>query len=1272
VARVAPEPVFRRYVFLALWLTASSAGWPLRKAALPAAEPAADSPAVGSGPLEDFDDTAPYPATPALEKLLARVPGEPYELSGTRKRERPISRIAGLMRLSAAWAAGSALRFSILEPSQLQLHVWNGSRGVTWRYYPEFHQTWAAYGTTREGSKPRPAAQVLWATSGDRYRRSGPGTVELACRDGRLALVRGDLTLASVPFEGLPTEVYFEGAGLVRGLALVGSTWAPEPVPPRPAALGGNPPASLTWKTELPKGASFKRLPDGRVELEVVENGQVGQATIPLGGPGPCEILVEVEDADAGTGVFVADEEGKHLGRLGFFRHRETGKTAFDYLPPWSADTEKSYELAKQPLPLAGARHWFRLVVGCGLMRCFTSGDGSWWSQPAPTSAPWEGTCTRFGLYGLPAKAARSIKLRSIEVRRLEALASCAPEAVRRRVDPALAKCSSLDQWRKKVADSRPAEASAETWWRACAVRTLGEWPRSGLNQVLLDRLQQEVLAGGGDGDLLMGFMEQTSLFYPPEDWSSMDRLAANAQRLGRALACRGQPAPLTTLRRAMMRWPVWHHRPLPVFSEVLLRHELVALAGANRWDDLRALCRRLRYANPARRPRDGEQPPWSEHAEYLLNWAENLAARHGPPRDGGQAAPGPAPIVTDPLQDRISKEGFTTISELRAALASRSYRDACQIIVATAGGEKLGLLPDGADPRLSTSFPLAIESALRDDPALRQAVEEQFGRVGQLRLNQATAAGDAAAVAAVAAQFAGSGLASAAHRWLGDRALVGGQFAEAARHYRQAIGDAAAADRDTLRARARLTGALVGRDVGEPVQGPVQLGKTGLSAAEFEQMVRQLRQGRQGSAVGGGSGPAVLPLPPGRYETRPWAQLEPRDVKRPPNLPERGLDWAGRLTGVLVAGSQMVVNNRIEQVALDVGSGRQQWVQRSAADDNHLRWPLEPLEPLGLKGRILARRLTNSGPELVCLEGADGQVRWTFRPDDGVVADPLVAEERLLVLAADHGAGSTLLYLFGLHPDTGSVRSRTLVAEFRDLWRKQFPCRAALVDDRIVATAGGCVVCCDTAGRVHWLRRQVWVPPPGFEYHDARPWLDAVHPVPLATGDCVLVTQPGVWEIECVDVGSGRARWREPIGGLARVVGILNRRLIVQTDEGLMALAVDSGKVLWFREVKEPLDVRLASPPDAVVYVRRDKKDGNSPAELVLAWLDAATGRPLGRWAMKAPRQAEFWLEPLVSSGNRTWAFVATVGEPAKREVLELVRVGDLPKDDLSDGYPP
>ena len=109
----------------------------------------------------------------------------------------------------------------------MQVHLWSGAQGVTVRYYPEYHQTWALYATTREGSKPRPDKYVLGATAGDRYRRAGVGTVQLQYQGGSLLLTRGDLLLGSVPLAGPPGEVYVEGGGMVRGLAVGGPQWLP-------------------------------------------------------------------------------------------------------------------------------------------------------------------------------------------------------------------------------------------------------------------------------------------------------------------------------------------------------------------------------------------------------------------------------------------------------------------------------------------------------------------------------------------------------------------------------------------------------------------------------------------------------------------------------------------------------------------------------------------------------------------------------------------------------------------------------------------------------------------------------------------------------------------------------------------------------------------------------------------------------------------------------------------------------------------------------------
>ena len=74
-------------------------------------------------------------------------------------------------------------------------------------------------------------------------------------------------------------------------------------------------------------------------------------------------------------------------------------------------------------------------------------------------------------------------------------------------------------------------------------------------------------------------------------------------------------------------------------------------------------------------------------------------------------------------------------------------------------------------------SLPQSVDTAMRDDPALRQTMIEQFGTSGRLRLQQALADGNSRQVYALTVQFSGTPAAAAAHEWLGDRALVSGDF---------------------------------------------------------------------------------------------------------------------------------------------------------------------------------------------------------------------------------------------------------------------------------------------------------------------------------------------------------------------------------------------------------------------------------------------------------------------------------------------------------------
>jgi hypothetical protein len=1259
-------------VLVSVWL--AGAGVCLGDAA---SLPQKDAPAAASGLFDDFDDAKEYPSAETLRGLLVQTPGEPYEIAEARKWEKPIRRISGLLRMNSPWSTGSALRLSILDPQQFQLHLFSGTQGVTLRYYPEYHQTWGAYGTTREAGKPRPAEFALWATSEDYYRRCGVGTVELHVQGGRLFLVRGDLMLLSVPMESPPSEVYFEGVGLVRGLAWVESKWTPEPIPVRPAVLTSDRPAELAWEFKPAEGIALNRIAEGRIELAAGEKAQPCQALTPLGDAGIHEFTFEVEDADAGTGVSLADAEGKPICRVGFFRHRESGKRVFDLLPPWANDLERGYDVNRQPVPYAGKRQWLRVVSGAGIFKLFTSGDGVAWRQPAVLSPGFEGACVKVGLFCLAAPQKRSIKLRSLSIRKLNGLYAAVSGAVLAGVAPIPKKLDKPEDWQAWATESRPADVAASVWWRACVLRTLAAGVKPQLAQPLLTRLQETVLdeSPGLEVDRLVQFMQDSVLLYASDDWASIDRLAPEARRFGSALVRRGHPTPFTAASRAMIRWPIWPPRRLAVFPDDLLRHELFLHAGQDRNDQTREFCRQVRYWNRSGGPRESDQPV-SLQGEYLIQWADpTLGSAAGAIGRGRRPPRAPTYQAAHPLVEQIGKEGFNTVSEIRAAIDGQAFREACQIVASLAGPASLGLVPDSDDPRLLLSFPLAVAAEMRSCPEFGKTMQVEFSKIGQLRLKQAVAGGDDAAVESVVAQFPGTQVVAEAHRWLGDRRLASGRFAEAAGYYRRAVLVLPDAEREALVARYRLTGALLGRDWGRPVQSPVQLGGTSFSAAEFEQMIGGLKQTRRSPAAvasgegGPGDEAASGAFVPGRYELRPWANVEGRSLKRPSVFPDKGIDWVGRQTAVLPTPRQLIVNNRAELVAFDLDTGKPRWSQQVESAEQYQQWPLVPMRPVAFGERILVRRLTADGAELACLDAGDGRLLWTSKPETYVASDPVVVDGKPLALCASHeGTGKISLLLVEFSAASGRVRSRVPLAEFRQWQRRPLDCQVTLAEDRLIASMAGCVLACSPAGRVCWIRRQVWVPPPGLDYQNVREWCEQHHEPLHMAGGRVYATQPGVWGIECLELESGRLLWRQGAGNLTRLAGRAGDRLILETSDGPAALDPETGKLLWTRQVKHCLATRICSPTGAVlsvaVHVGR-KATRENPSGIVLSWFEPKEGAVLGSAVLEMPAQGGWHVGPVVAASGRQWLAMAPQQQPAQRQVMEAIRTGNAETSD-------
>lgn len=1207
---------------------------------------------VAPAVFEDFDDQQDYPSQGLLKELLRSVENERSEIKPRQWHHVQACQISGLFQLIKPWEANSALRFSFLETHQMiRFHLWNGQQGITLTYYPGFHHTWAAYAAIREGNAPKPGDLVLWATDGGRYRRCGLGTLELHYHNRHLVLTRGDIVLVSVPFDDPPADVYLEcQSTVIRGLAMVQSASVPELAEARPVAFRSEKPAELDWTAPSVDGCSWNKLPDGQVELVAVEKSPAFQAGTRVVKPGLHEFIFLVEDPAPGCGVYLGNEEGRQLCRLAFLRHHQSKRTAFGSLHPGSSDMDRWFDQKQQPAPFAGPHQWFRITAGAGVVKLWTSGDGVYWSQVAPTAETLEGACTQLGIYGIASREKRAIKLARIEVRRFESLMSLAPEKIRDRVDVApLVKAGDASAWEQLVAESCPTDVPADTWWRACMVRTLSENPRLSLGQDLLDRLQETVLAEPRDLEEKLRLLDETALLMHPGHNQPTERLAQRYQQLGLLLVRQGYDSPFTKISRAMLRSSLWTDRRLPVFYEELLRQELFVKLSENRLPELNTLCRETCYWNRTGR-RDGDAASWSEPVRHLVFWAESQVTGRAP-KDADQQVVGPSPW-RHPLVVTSTREGYNIFAEFAAALEGQTYREACQILASAAQTAGLGLLPD-KDQRLWGSLPVAVALAMREHPPLRQAMQEGFGPLGELRFKKAAAEGDEKAVASVALQFYGTTAARDAQLWLGDRRLSAGRFSEAIGHYGQAVEMSAEASVETARARQRLAAAMLGRESGRPIANSIEIGANRLSASQFEALAAQLRQTRRSLSGDPSTSPSSRCFASEAYQVQPWATLESPRVMRPDSMPERELDWAGRQMAVTVAEGQMFVSNQVDLFAFDLETGRQDWVQSGPSVKSS--WPLLPMKPLVVQGRVFVRRLTDAKPELACFGSADGRLLWSCKPDSYVASDPMLLGDDLLALTIhEETADKLILMLNRLDVDSGRVRSRAPVAEFFDLWQRRLPIQAAVVEDKIVVLGGGAVLCCDSAGSVDWIRRQLWCPPLRPDYWTAKAWCEQYHEPPLIHEGRVYAMQPGSWCIECLELKTGRLVWRQAVSRLTRLVGLARGRLIAGATDGLLGLDAASGKTAWFYAADNIQQARLCIPDETVLFIQSTKVEGKD--SLVPVWLDTESGRVRNTSAWELPADGVPLLGPMVGHDGRQWAFSGPAGNTLKRAILELI----------------
>jgi hypothetical protein len=444
-----------------------------------------------------FEPPGPDDATPddkSLGRWFAAVEKLALKLSSQSIDGKPCGRLEGIARLQPPLVEGAAMRMSSPDFTGVRIHVWNGEKGVSFDAFDK-PLRWIAYATTRSGTAPLPTGYIATGRDDGRMIRTNPAgvhRVELRYADGLVTLARGDVRLIDAPFDGPPTDIFFEGAATFRDVSLVAAV----PIPPlrEPAARPtADMPADIrdAWGRGGDPSAGFAVHGDGTATLSAVDNKQPAWAMLPLPeATGLREIVVRLEGAMPGTGIVFGDGGAKPQSVLMFLTNKNLpGVVQLQRKPPNDAAIESAEQPAAQPFTFVKDRLWLRIRQCGGVQRIDTSVDGMRWiagGEPQPLFSA-------VGLYAAPHPSARSITLTAVQqapFSRLEALCAADLRAAAVELSPQ----GPLAAWLAAADAAKPPSAEAGAWRRACGLRALSGNASKDLAVELLGFLFRESL----------------------------------------------------------------------------------------------------------------------------------------------------------------------------------------------------------------------------------------------------------------------------------------------------------------------------------------------------------------------------------------------------------------------------------------------------------------------------------------------------------------------------------------------------------------------------------------------------------------------------------------------------------------------------------------------------------------------------------------------------------------------------------------------------------
>jgi outer membrane protein assembly factor BamB len=1245
------------------------------KTALTTAEPWNDARYLGAPPRPFLDLAHEHHRYwgPPLTKSGFREwfkPFDGFKSETSRRWDTSLVTLDGATQLRAPLSPDHLLRLAISETNnQFRLHIWNGLQGYSLQLYDWQYQSWIAYRVERKKLTDARPSKYEFAASDDKHyflmhAQDQPHRIELRCAEARLTLSHAGVTLLDLPWDGPEPEVVLDTRGVLHGLALHRvSDAGPPPLPAAPAVTTTwDKPADREWFLHEGNTAKWTKRPDGSVQLDAAERpDKDAWATTALDLKGPSIIDCEVEVIEPGAKLILATKENIPRYAIASMKDRRTGQNLWLFHSALDPNFESDSNIPEQPAALSGSRAWLRIVQGAGVVRVWLSTDGETWGRAFDASFDTEGGCERIGLLVTKGDRPRGIILHSVTIRELPLLTAMVPADLLAKT-PRLKYVTKPEEWAEQVTKSRPADVEQAAWWRACALKTVllgqGRQVANPLLFKLIDEAWAAIPAGNDPAAqqeslakklaLLREAAWISSAIHQPELYQPRDFLPARYDELARMLALNGQPDLWTKVWYEWVTSPGWYGVSRFTEWQHLAREGL--LQGVYQGEVSRV--RDLYHLTQTIFPR-----------LTFLPWVENWIAGKQPnslPTVEMTGEPYEARNIDrrHPYIEELSKESFNMMAELNSAIGSKALRDAAQLIT-QAGPQEGGLLPDARDDQLLVALPAAISLALQKEPELREVLANEYGQVGLLRFRKAELEGDLAVMQNLVNQYPGTAAAGSAYAWLGDRALSGGDFGSALANYSAALPNAPANLAAELPARQRLAAALLGREFGAPATTPVSFGESRLSPEEFEAQVRDLReQHRRASGI-----PTLAeqraPLA-GKLELKKLGVTDGDAGDKVGEFPEmlnlmfdqgKRFDWAARQMTVVPVGENLLWSNRY-QTALYDPQGKKLW--KSSLDNEHGKahdWLFVPMKPLVVGDRVFARRLTKAGPDLAALTTNSGKLLWLTRPGLVVISDPLWINEEIRVLTINRGEQEAQIQLTSLDATNGNVIAQRPLVNVRPAWDDHHTAQWIHEGGRLYGNLTGMVFCCDLNGRMQWSRRQIWISP-----REDRDWPRQWMQPPVLAGQHLLVAQPGVKAVECLDPETGRLLWRRVLSDIRRVLGAADGIAVVQTESALLAFAVESGELKW----KFPFENALSaySIGDKTISVWNTKRDNPKEGPWIPEChsIDLHTGKLLATQMFDQLKGDRPLAGPLVQiQPNRWWLFTGNGDKEAQRTINEI-----------------